>query len=195
MSASSKYYNIADDCDARPYSVHIRSHHDKNLFYARVVRMVIKFSDNKMTFPAIHVTYFWLSRQLIVETGEELSSGFGYIIHHKSMWLNFAHTKERIKRRPEILFCLKMRGLVSSASQLVSNIDPGIDNNKYTYSPLEQNIENHSKAFMFNFSPKKSFVLKCITAGIYMPWGISKLSIDHSHYYMLYDNHTRDYIK
>ena len=193
MSASSKYYNIADDCDARPYLVHIRSHHDKNLFYARVVRMVIKFSDNKMTFPAIHVTYFWLSRQLIVETGEELSSGFGYIIHHKSMWLNFAHTKERIKRRPEILFCLKLTGLMSSARQLVSNIDPGVDYN--TYNPLEQNIENHSKAFMFNFSPKKSFVLKCITACIYMPWGISKLSIDHSHYYMLYDNHTRDYIK
>ena len=70
------------------------SHHDKNLFYPRVVRMVIKFSDNKMTFPAISVTYFWLSCQLIVEIGEELSSGFGYIIHHKSMWLNFAHTKE-----------------------------------------------------------------------------------------------------
>ena len=84
---------------------------------------------------------------------------------------------------------------MSSASQLVSNIDPGVDNNTYTYSPLEQNIENHSKTFMFNFSPKKSVVLKCITAGIYMPWGISKLSIDHSHYYMLYDNHTRDYIK
>ena len=36
----------------------ILSHHDKNLFYARVVRMVIKFSDNKMTFPVISVTYF-----------------------------------------------------------------------------------------------------------------------------------------
>ena len=56
---------------------------------------------------------------------------------------------------------------MSSASQLVSNIDPGVDNN--TYNPLEQNIENHSKAFMFNFSSKKSFVLKCITADIYMP--------------------------
>ena len=109
--------------------------------------MVIKFSENKMTFPAISVTYFWLIRQLIVEIGEELSGGVGYIIHHKSMWLNFAHTKERIKRRPEILFCLKLRGLMSTASQLVSNIDPGVDNNTYTYSPLEQNIENHSKAF------------------------------------------------
>ena len=85
---------------------------------------------------------------------------------------------------------------MSTASQLVSNIDPGVDNNTYTYSPLEQNIENHSKAFMFNFSSKKSFVLKCITADIYMPWDISKLGIDHSHYYMPYDNNTsRDYIK
>ena len=147
--------------------------------------MVIKFSDNKMTFPAISVAYFWLSRQLIVEIGAELSSGVGYIIHHRACDKNFAHTKERIKRRPEILFCLKLRGLVSSASQLVSNIDPGIDNNKYTYSPLEQNIENHSKAFMFNFSSKKSFVLKYITADIYMPWDISKLGIVHSHYYCI----------
>ena len=46
--------------------------------------MVIKFSDNKMTFPAISVAYFWLSRQLIVEIGEELSSGVGYIIHHRA---------------------------------------------------------------------------------------------------------------
>ena len=46
--------------------------------------MVIKFSENKMTFPAISVTYFWLSRPLIVEIGEELSSGVGYIIHHKA---------------------------------------------------------------------------------------------------------------
>ena len=84
MRAFSKFYNIVDDCDARPYSVHIRSHHDKNLFYAQVVRMVIKFSDNKMTFNAISVTYFWLIRQLIVEIGEELSSGFGYIIHRKA---------------------------------------------------------------------------------------------------------------
>ena len=45
---------------------------------------------------------------------------------------------------------------MSTASQLVSNIDPGVDNN--TYSTLEQNIENHSKAFMFNFSSKKSCV-------------------------------------
>ena len=83
---------------------------------------------------------------------------------------------------------------MSSASQLVSNIDPGVDNN--TYNPLEQNIENHSKAFMFNFSSKKSFVLKCITADIYMPWDISKLGIDHSHYFLPYDNNTsRDYIK
>ena len=72
---------------------------------------------------------------------------------------------------------------MSTASQLVSNIDPGGDNNMYTYSPLERNIENHSKAFMFNFSSKKSVVLKCITAGIYMPWDISKLSKDHSYYY------------
>ena len=85
---------------------------------------------------------------------------------------------------------------MSAASQLVSNIDPGVDNNTYTYSPLEQNIENHSKAFMFNFSPKKSVVLKSITADIYMPGDISKLSIDHSHYYMLYDTNTStDYIK
>ena len=152
----------------------ILSHHDKNLFYARSCVWWLSFQI-KMTFPAISVTYFWLSRQLIVEIGEELSSGVGYIIHHKSMWLNFAHTKERIKRRPEILFCLKLTGLMSTASQLVSNIDPGVDNNTYTYSPLEQNIENHSKAFMFNFSPKKSVVLKCITAYIYMPWDISKL--------------------
>ena len=83
---------------------------------------------------------------------------------------------------------------MSSARQLVSNIDAGVDNN--TYNPLEQNIENHSKAFMFNFSPKKSVVLKSITADIYMPWDMSKLSIDHSHYYMLYDNNTStDYIK
>ena len=46
--------------------------------------MAIKFSDNKMTFPAISVAYFWLSRQLIVEIGEELSSGIGYIIHHRA---------------------------------------------------------------------------------------------------------------
>lgn len=46
--------------------------------------MVIEFSDNKMTFPAISVTYFSLSRSLIVEIGEELSSGVGYIIHHKA---------------------------------------------------------------------------------------------------------------
>ena len=46
--------------------------------------MVIKFSENKMTFPAISVTYFWLSRPLIVEIGEELSSGVGYIIHHRA---------------------------------------------------------------------------------------------------------------
>ena len=85
---------------------------------------------------------------------------------------------------------------MSTASQQVSNIDPGVDNNTYTYSPLEQNIANHSKAFMFNFSPKMSFVLKCITADIYIPWDRSKLSIDHSHYYMLYDNHTSsDYVK
>ena len=45
---------------------------------------------------------------------------------------------------------------MSTASQLVSNIDPGVDNN--TYSTLEQNIENHSKAFMFNFSQKKSYI-------------------------------------
>ena len=44
--------------------------------------MVIKFSENKMTFPAISVTYFPLSRPLIVEIGKELSSGVGYIIHH-----------------------------------------------------------------------------------------------------------------
>lgn len=75
---------------------------------------------------------------------------------------------------------------MSTASQLVSNIDPGVDNN--TYSTLEQNIENHSKVFMFNFSPKTSFVLKCITSGLYMHWDISKLSIDHLHYYVLYDN-------
>ena len=56
----------------------------KIFFYARVVRMVIKFSENKMTFPAISVAYFWLSRQLIVEIGEELSSGVGYIIHHRA---------------------------------------------------------------------------------------------------------------
>ena len=55
---------------------------------------------------------------------------------------------------------------MSTASQLVSNIDPGVDNS--TYSPLEQSIENHSKAFMFNFSPKKSFVLKCITSTMYI---------------------------
>ena len=42
--------------------------------------MVVKFSENKMTFPAIFVAYFWLRRPLIVEIGEELSSG--YIIHH-----------------------------------------------------------------------------------------------------------------
>ena len=42
--------------------------------------MVTKFSENKMTFPAISVAYFWLRRPLIVEIGEELSSG--YIIHH-----------------------------------------------------------------------------------------------------------------
>ena len=42
--------------------------------------MVIKFSENKMTFPTISVAYFWLRRPLIVEIGEELSSG--YIIHH-----------------------------------------------------------------------------------------------------------------
>ena len=42
--------------------------------------MVIKFWENKMTFPAISVAYFWLRRPLIVEIGEELSSG--YIIHH-----------------------------------------------------------------------------------------------------------------
>ena len=42
--------------------------------------MVIKFSENKMTFPVISVAYFWLRRPLIVEIGEELSSG--YIIHH-----------------------------------------------------------------------------------------------------------------
>ena len=145
--------------------------------------MVIKFSDNKMTFPAISVAYFWLSRQLIVEIGAELSSGVGYIIHHRACDKNFAHTKERIKRRPEILFCLKLTGLMSSARQLVSNIDPGVDYN--TYNPLEQNIENHSKAFMFNFSSKKSFVLKYITADIYMPWDISKLGIVHSHYYCI----------
>ena len=61
---------------------------------------------------------------------------------------------------------------MSTASQLVSNIDPGVDNN--TYSTLEQNIENHSKAFMFNFSHKKS-----LASGIYMPWDISRHSIDH----------------
>ena len=78
---------------------------------------------------------------------------------------------------------------MSTASQLVSNIDPGVDNNKYS-TALEQNIENHSKAFMFNFSQKS------LTSGIYMPWDISKLSIDRSHYYMLYDNNTnRGYIK
>ena len=44
--------------------------------------MVIKFSENKMTFHAISVTYFRLTRPLIVEIGEELSSGVGYIIHH-----------------------------------------------------------------------------------------------------------------
>ena len=71
---------------------------------------------------------------------------------------------------------------MSTASQLVLNIDPGVDNN--TYSTLEQNIENHSKAFMFNFSQKS------LTSVIHMPWDISKHSIDHSHYYMLYDNNT-----
>ena len=46
---------------------------------------------------------------------------------------------------------------MSTASQLVSNIDPGVDNNTYS-TALEQNIENHSKAFMFNFSQKKSYI-------------------------------------
>ena len=44
--------------------------------------MVNKFSENKMTFPAILVTYFRLSRPTLEENGEELSSGVGYIIHH-----------------------------------------------------------------------------------------------------------------
>ena len=46
---------------------------------------------------------------------------------------------------------------MSTASQLVSNIDPGVDNNTYS-TALEQNIENHSKAFMFNFFQKKSYI-------------------------------------